>query len=85
MFYSDQNEESRFKITDILKRHLSHFRNVHPWGVEPQSMEPESIILSIELWVQVSFFYNLKQKYNYSAFTPNIPLKKLSHHTPFPY
>ena len=25
---------------------------VHPWGVEPQSMEPESIILSIELWVQ---------------------------------
>ncbi len=24
---------------------------VHPWGVEPQSMEPESIILSIELWV----------------------------------
>ena len=25
---------------------------VHPWGVEPLSMEPESIILSIELWVQ---------------------------------
>lgn len=23
---------------------------VRPWGVEPQSMEPESIILSIELW-----------------------------------
>lgn len=27
-------------------------KNVHPWGVEPQSMEPESIILSIELWVR---------------------------------
>lgn len=27
---------------------------VHPWGVEPQSMEPESIILSIELWVRVA-------------------------------
>ncbi len=24
---------------------------VHPWGVEPQSSEPESGILSIELWV----------------------------------
>ena len=24
---------------------------VHPWGVEPQSLEPESNILSIELWV----------------------------------
>lgn len=28
---------------------------VHPWGVEPQSMEPESIILSIELWVHFLF------------------------------
>lgn len=28
---------------------------VHPWGVEPQSMEPESIILSIELWVRGLF------------------------------
>ena len=27
---------------------------VHPWGVEPQSSEPESGILSIELWVRVS-------------------------------
>ena len=27
------------------------FLCVHPWGVEPQSMEPESSILSIELWV----------------------------------
>lgn len=25
---------------------------VHPWGVEPQSLEPESNILSIELRVQ---------------------------------
>ena len=29
----------------------STFPLVHPWGVEPQSMEPESSILSIELWV----------------------------------
>lgn len=29
----------------------SKYYMVHPWGVEPQSMEPESIILSIELWV----------------------------------
>ena len=26
--------------------------NVNPWGVEPQSKEPESFILSIELRVQ---------------------------------
>lgn len=26
---------------------------VHPWGVEPQSSEPESDILSIELWVRL--------------------------------
>ncbi len=28
---------------------------VNPWGVEPQSKEPESFILSIELRVQVTF------------------------------
>ncbi len=28
---------------------------VHPWGVEPQSSEPESEILSIELRVPISF------------------------------
>ena len=28
---------------------------VRPWGVEPQSMEPESIILSIELWAHSIF------------------------------
>ena len=28
---------------------------VHPWGVEPQSSEPESDILSIELRVPVRF------------------------------
>lgn len=36
-------------------------RRVHPWGVEPQSLEPESNILSIELRVR---FKNLRwQKY----------------------
>ena len=29
---------------------------VNPWGVEPQSKEPESFILSIELRVQESRF-----------------------------
>ena len=29
---------------------------VRPWGVEPQSMEPESIILSIELWARDMIF-----------------------------
>lgn len=29
---------------------------VFPWGVEPQSMEPESIILSIELREQILLF-----------------------------
>ncbi len=28
---------------------------VRPWGVEPQSMEPESIILSIELRAHLDF------------------------------
>ena len=27
---------------------------VHPWGVEPQSKEPESFILSIELRVPLN-------------------------------
>ena len=30
---------------------------VNPWGVEPQSKEPESFILSIELRVQVVVIY----------------------------
>lgn len=33
---------------------LLAFFFVHPWGVEPQSSEPESDILSIELWVLFS-------------------------------
>ena len=34
------------------KKNLNLKKGVHPWGVEPQSMEPESIILSIELRAQ---------------------------------
>lgn len=41
------------KAANILKINILTAKIVHPWGVEPQSMEPESIILSIELWVQV--------------------------------
>lgn len=40
------------KAANILKINILTAKIVHPWGVEPQSMEPESIILSIELWVQ---------------------------------
>ena len=29
--------------------------DVRPWGVEPQSLEPESSILSIELWAHGLF------------------------------
>ena len=39
-----------------MPEHPKKIRNVvkivHPWGVEPQSSEPESEILSIELRVQ---------------------------------
>ena len=34
------------------KRPMEHL--VHPWGVEPQSKEPESFILSIELRVPLN-------------------------------
>ena len=47
---------------------------VHPWGVEPQSSEPESDILSIELRVHFRF---AAQKYNYSFIYPNDSAKKL--------
>lgn len=30
------------------------YSDVLPWGVEPQSMEPESTILSIELWERLA-------------------------------
>lgn len=43
---------------------------VHPWGVEPQSSEPESDILSIEL--RVRSFLNAGQRYNELLATPNI-------------
>ncbi len=29
---------------------------VRPWGVEPQSTEPESVILSIELRAHIAIF-----------------------------
>ena len=35
---------------------------VNPWGVEPQSKEPESFILSIELRVQVALFMRMCRK-----------------------
>ncbi len=36
--------------------------NVNPWGVEPQSKEPESFILSIELRVQRGAFVEKRGK-----------------------
>ena len=46
---------------------------VRPWGVEPQSLEPESNILSIELWTQSFVLYfltvqNYKFLRNYTNF-----------------
>ena len=38
-----------------FEKPLSSKQMVHPWGVEPQSSEPESDILSIEL--QVHFLW----------------------------
>ena len=35
---------------------------VRPWGVEPQSKEPESFILSIELRAHFSFFVGKSSK-----------------------
>ena len=35
---------------------------VNPWGVEPQSKEPESFILSIELRVQNVHFIKMRDK-----------------------
>ena len=37
---------------------------VHPWGVEPQSLEPESNILSIELRMQI-FLADAKVQKNF--------------------
>ena len=39
------------KRTNNLENKLLATNLVDPWGVEPQSKEPESFILSIELWV----------------------------------
>ena len=39
----------------LLKKQKQKVQIVNPWGVEPQSKEPESFILSIELWVQYFF------------------------------
>ncbi len=35
---------------------------VNPWGVEPQSKEPESFILSIKLRVQKKLVYKIVAK-----------------------
>ena len=35
---------------------------VGPWGVEPQSKEPESFILSIELWARDTLFCKMRCK-----------------------
>lgn len=42
----------RRKIYDKLKKPPKRKALVYPAGVEPTSAEPESAILSIELWVQ---------------------------------
>ena len=38
------------RVADLFEnKQVGHSSFVRPWGVEPQSMEPESSILSIEL------------------------------------
>ena len=37
-------------------------KKVGPWGVEPQSKEPESFILSIELWAREALFCEMRCK-----------------------
>ena len=57
------------KAANILKINILTAKIVHPWGVEPQSMEPESIILSIELWVRpFSGYKNTIYKYSILIF-----------------
>lgn len=40
------------KTNQFVVNQLVSFYRVIPWGVEPQSKEPESFILSIKLWDQ---------------------------------
>ena len=53
-----------------FEKPLSSKQMVHPWGVEPQSSEPESDILSIEL--RVRYFLIAGQRYNELLVTPTI-------------
>ena len=41
----------------VILKPFSDTSYVNPWGVEPQSKEPESFILSIELRVQIVVIY----------------------------
>ena len=47
------HQKAHNKDNNKLKINLLVFCGVNPWGVEPQSKEPESFILSIELRVRV--------------------------------
>ena len=49
-----------------FEKPLSSKQMVHPWGVEPQSSEPESDILSIELRAHFSDLRWQKYKINVS-------------------
>ena len=48
-------------ITSTLNKSINR-STVNPWGVEPQSKEPESFILSIELRVQILHFGEMRGK-----------------------
>lgn len=52
-------------LADATDMRIAKGVSVHPWGVEPQSSEPESDILSIELRVQISDFALAKVQNKY--------------------
>ena len=60
---NERNRKKKFKSLNGKRTYLETKKPiilrlaknlVDPWGVEPQSKEPESFILSIELWVLVA-------------------------------
>ena len=52
-----RHQKSNTTTSEILIFSYLEIVIVNPWGVEPQSKEPESFILSIELRVQETAFW----------------------------
>ena len=54
-----------------MKKNAKCYKEVRPWGVEPQSLEPESNILSIELRAHVFEFADAKVRKNFELWIMN--------------